>query len=32
MGIPDNCVYIAAGCEETTALGESFGVVNLYAE
>ncbi len=32
MGIPDHCVYIAAGCEETTALGESFGVVNLYAE
>jgi NADH-quinone oxidoreductase subunit G len=31
-GIPDYCVYIAAGCEATAALGESFGVVNLYAE
>jgi NADH-quinone oxidoreductase subunit G len=31
-GIPDNCVYIAAGCEETAALGESFGEVKLYAE
>lgn len=31
-GIPDNCVYIPAGCEETASLGESFGVVNLYAE
>ncbi len=32
VGIPDNCVYIAAGCEETAALGESFGEVKLYAE
>lgn len=31
-GIPDHCVYIAAGCEETAALGESFGEVKLYAE
>lgn len=31
-GIPDNCVYIPAGCEETAALGESFGEVKLYAE
>lgn len=31
-GIPDYCVYIAAGCEATACLGESFGVVNLYAE
>lgn len=30
--IPDHCVYIPAGCEETAHLGESFGVVNLYAE
>lgn len=30
--IPDHCVYIAAGCEETVALGESFGEVKLYAE
>src|SRR5436190_15129156 len=30
--IPDHCVYIPAGCEETANLGESFGVVNLYAE
>lgn len=30
--IPDHCVYIPAGCEETARLGESFGVVNLYAE
>jgi hypothetical protein len=26
------CVYIAAGCEETAALGESFGELKLYAE
>jgi NADH-quinone oxidoreductase subunit G len=31
-GIPDNCVYIPAGCEETAGLGESFGEVKLYAE
>jgi NADH-quinone oxidoreductase subunit G len=31
-GLPDYCVYIAAGCEETAALGESFGEVKLYAE
>lgn len=31
-GIPDHCVYIAAGCEETARLGESFGEVKLYAE
>ncbi|MCH9636889.1 MAG: NADH-quinone oxidoreductase subunit NuoG [Gammaproteobacteria bacterium] len=31
-GLPDHCVYIAAGCEETAALGESFGEVKLYAE
>lgn len=31
-GLPDNCVYILAGCEETAALGESFGEVKLYAE
>jgi NADH-quinone oxidoreductase subunit G len=31
-GIPDHCVYIPAGCEETANLGESFGVVNLYSE
>ncbi|MFZ0219236.1 MAG: NADH-quinone oxidoreductase subunit NuoG [Candidatus Aquirickettsiella sp.] len=31
-GIPDYCVYIPAGCEETAALDESFGVVSLYAE
>lgn len=31
-GLPHQCVYIPAGCEETASLGESFGVVNLYAE
>ncbi|MGC1853884.1 MAG: NADH-quinone oxidoreductase subunit NuoG [Candidatus Aquirickettsiella sp.] len=31
-GLPDHCVYIAAGCEETIALGESFAEVKLYAE
>ena len=31
-GIPDYCVYIPAGCEKTTTLGESFGEVKLHAE
>ncbi|EDP46021.1 NADH-quinone oxidoreductase subunit NuoG [Rickettsiella grylli] len=30
--IPDNCVYIPAGCEQTETLGESFGEVILYVE
>ena len=31
-GIPNYCVYIATGCEETAALGESFGELKLHAE
>ncbi|MFM2321990.1 MAG: dehydrogenase chain [Pseudomonadota bacterium] len=30
--VPDHCVYVPAGYEETAALGESFGVVEIYAE
>jgi NADH-quinone oxidoreductase subunit G len=30
--VPDHCVYVPAGCEETAGLGESFGVVEIYAE
>ena len=30
--VPPGCVWIPAGCEETSALGESFGAVEIYAE
>ncbi len=30
--VPYHCVYIPAGYEETADLGESFGVVEIYAE
>ncbi|MEN9471011.1 MAG: dehydrogenase chain [Pseudomonadota bacterium] len=30
--VPDHCVYVPAGYEETADLGESFGVVEIYAE
>ncbi|MES2142572.1 MAG: NADH-quinone oxidoreductase subunit NuoG [Pseudomonadota bacterium] len=30
--VPPGCVWIPAGCEETSALGESFGAVEIHAE
>lgn len=30
--VPDHCVYVPAGYEETASLGESFGVIEIYAE
>lgn len=30
--LPNDCVWIPAGCDETTSLGESFVAVEIYAE
>ncbi len=30
--LPNDCVWIPAGCKETSTLGESFGAVEIYAE